>query len=147
MPGRIDGVMSWIRTFLDRIKPNPSVGARGERVAARHLRRLGYRILARNLRTRGGEIDLLAQAPDRRTVVVVEVKSATARDPGEAPDPRPEEHVNYYKQRRLTALACQIARRYHLEDRPIRFDVIGVEFACGAAPIVRHHPGAFESRV
>ena len=51
------------------------LGRRGERIAAARLRREGYRILARNVRNRFGEIDLVAEAPDRRTVVVVEVKA------------------------------------------------------------------------
>jgi putative endonuclease len=139
--------MSWIKTFINRFGLERNIGARGERVAARHLRHLGYRILARNLRTRAGEIDLLAQAPDRRTIVVVEVKSAVNDQPDQPLDPRPEEHVHYFKQRRLTALACQIARRYNLGGLPIRFDVVGVEFPDDAPPVVRHHPGAFESQV
>jgi len=51
----------------------PTLGARGERAAARALRRAGYRILARNLRTPEGEVDLLARHAGR--LVLVEVKT------------------------------------------------------------------------
>ncbi len=60
-----------IHKRLARLTANRSVAARGERTAARHLTRRGYRILGRNLRNRFGEIDILAEDPDRRTVVVV----------------------------------------------------------------------------
>lgn len=127
---------------------SPSVGARGERVAARYLRRRGYRVVARNLRGRFGEIDLLAEAPDGRTLVVVEVKAAAPAD-GEpaAPELRPEVHVNPVKQRKLAALAAQLVRRLKLADRPVRFDVIAVELPRGAQPLIRHHEAAFESHL
>src|SRR5688572_661768 len=85
-----------------------SLGARGERVAARLLRREGYRVLARNLRSRLGEVDILAEAPDGHTIVIVEVKAGT----GAAAALRPEVHVNAAKQRKLAALASNLARRY-----------------------------------
>ena len=46
----------------------------------RHLRRSGYRILARNFRARGAEIDLVAM--DGETLVFVEVKTRARRKPG-----------------------------------------------------------------
>src|ERR1700684_78742 len=48
-------------------------GRRGESLAAEHLRRRGYAILARNVRTRHGEIDLIAR--DGRALIFVEVKT------------------------------------------------------------------------
>ena len=133
-------------TLLDRLGLRPTVGQRGERAAAAHLRRHGYRILHRNLRNRYGEVDLLAEAPDRRTICVTEVKAREIiGNPAAAP--RPEVHVNRHKQRKLVALAVQLVRAYRLADRPVRFDVVGVDLPRGAPPIVRHHPGAFESHI
>lgn len=117
------------------------LGRRGEAVAARHLKRRGYRILGRNLRSRIGEVDLLAAAPDGRTIVVVEVKTGGA---GQLP---PELRVGQAKQRKLVALAVHLARRHRLHDRPIRFDVIGVDLPAKGDPVVRHHAGAFASHV
>lgn len=105
------------------------------------LKRKHYRVMARNLRNRFGEIDIVALAPDKRTVVIVEVKSA--KDPGSMPELR----VDHHKQRRLIALAAQIVRRYHLQDRPIRFDVIGVNLPDGSKPQIRHYEAAFPSHV
>lgn len=118
-----------------------ALGARGERLAAKHLKRAGYRILDRNLRSRIGEIDLLAEAPDRRTLVIVEVKSAT----GDAVPP--EHHVTPAKQRKLVSLAASLVRRRGLSGRPVRFDVVAVTFPPRGKPALRHHRGAFESHV
>jgi len=118
-----------------------SLGARGERAAARHLRKLGYRILARNLRTKLGEIDILAQDPRHGCLVVVEVKAAS----GDAF--APELHVNPHKRRKLSALASQLVRRYRLHDRLVRFDVVGLVWPAESRKPTRltHHIGAFES--
>jgi putative endonuclease len=119
-------------------------GTRGERIAATFLRWHCYRILARNLRTKLGEIDLVAVAPDRRTVVIVEVKARV----GFGGDPLPEQHVNRAKQRKLAQLAAQLVKRYRLADRPVRFDVIGVDLPAKGEkrdPVIRHHEAAFES--
>lgn len=134
-----------ITRLLDAIRlrrqRRSSTGARGERVAADLLKRKHYRVMARNLRNRFGEIDLVALAPDGRTVVIVEVKTA------EDPNARPEARVDHHKQRRLTALAAQVARRYKFQDKPIRFDVIAVNLPPGAQPITRHYEAAFDAHV
>ena len=52
-----------------------ALGVLGEELAARHLERLGYDVLARRLRTRFGELDLVAWAGDGRVLVFVEVKA------------------------------------------------------------------------
>ncbi len=144
--------------WLERRGPT---GQRGERIAARYLRQKGYRILGRNLRSRLGEIDLLAQAPkpDQRTIVIVEVKSGVVDVPataagmaadakGSAPSSRwarPEQHVDINKQRKLTALAGELIRRRGLGDRPVRFDVVAVELRPTGDPVIRHHPSAFQA--
>jgi putative endonuclease len=48
-------------------------GARGERLAVRHLERLGWRIVDRNVRVGGGEIDIIAVDGDE--LVIVEVRT------------------------------------------------------------------------
>jgi putative endonuclease len=144
-------------TFASVCKSKNATGRRGERVAAKHLKLLGYRILGSNLRNRFGEVDLLVEAPDGKTIVVVEVKAArvaavstTKQEKGASGanrQLRPEFHVNSRKQHQLTALAVQFARQFNLEDRVWRFDVIGVDL-CDAQPtVIRHHEGAFESNL
>jgi putative endonuclease len=131
----------WNR-LLSSLGVDRSVGRRGERIAAGYLRKHRYRILARNLRVGRGEIDILAQAPDAKTIVIVEVKS------GCGDGPRPEVHVNLAKERKLAAMASLLSRNPALRQRPVRFDVIGVQWpdeSVSGRPSVRHHVGAFES--
>lgn len=148
-PGQGVGLDPWgrLRRILRRLGllPPLQVGREGERLAALLLRRRGYRLLGRNLRNRFGEIDLVALAPDRRTVVIVEVKSGVAGGSGGS-TLRPELHVTPAKQRKLAGLASQLVRQFRLHDRPVRFDVIGVDLdpATGRADL-RHHEAAFES--
>ncbi len=117
-------------------------GQRGERLAAQHLKKQRYRILARNVRSKHGELDLIALDPDGHTIVSVEVKAG-----GVNPQYPPELHVTPAKQRRIVALTAQLARRNKLTGRPFRFDVIAVEFPDVGDPVIRHHVGAFASHV
>ncbi|MBB48917.1 MAG: YraN family protein [Phycisphaerae bacterium] len=55
---------------------NRRQGARAERLAERHLKSLGYRLLGRNLHIGGSEIDLLMRDGKTRALVVIEVKSS-----------------------------------------------------------------------
>ena len=57
--------------------PRAVLGLAGERAAEAELERRGFRIVARNARTRFGEIDLVCQ--DARGYVFVEVKTRRAR--------------------------------------------------------------------
>ena len=114
-------------------------GTRSERAAARFLRRLGYRIVARNYRCPLGELDLVAV--DQGCVVFVEVRSTEAEDPS-----RPAASVDAAKQRRLTDLALHFLRQYHLLGRPARFDVLALSWPAGRPePTVVHYPNAFEA--
>lgn len=51
-----------------------TIGRRGEQLAAEHVERLGWRIVARNHRTRFGELDLVAV--DGEVLVFCEVKTS-----------------------------------------------------------------------
>jgi putative endonuclease len=113
-------------------------GNRSELAAAKVLRRLGYRILARNVNFSAGEIDLVAL--DRDTLVFVEVRSTQ----GEALE-RPTLSVDGVKQKKLTGAALAFLSQHHLLDRPARFDVVIVGWPANRRePVVVHYPNAFE---
>jgi putative endonuclease len=113
-------------------------GQKGEEAAARFLEQQGLVILARNLRSHLGEIDLLAR--DRSTLVFVEVK-ARRGSPG---DP-PEAAVNARKRARLSRLALGYLAARRLGERPCRFDVVGVTLdETGGVTCVRHLRHAFD---
>jgi putative endonuclease len=98
------------------------LGRLGEDLALAHLERLGYTLVARNHRTRYGEIDLVVF--DGRTLVFVEVKtrraSATGRGPWEALDERKRRQVR----RMSAAFLLEVTDRPH--SPALRFDAIGV---------------------
>ena len=114
------------------------IGPAGERVAARRLRRGGYRVIAKNVRTVSGEVDLICLAPDKKTVVFVEVKTRRVRVIGAGAAPRPETSVGARKQERLRRLAREVARKRGWTDRPLRIDVVAVEWPERGRPVVRH---------
>ncbi len=138
-------LLGWLHRLADaarlKLQHRSTNGARGERLSARMLKKKHYRLMAQNLRNRFGEIDIVALAPDGKTVVIVEVKTA------EDPKALPELRVDHHKQRRLTALAAQVVRRYGLHGLPIRFDVVAVNLPPGADPVIRHYQAAFDSHV
>ena len=95
-------------------------GKRGEELAAEHFVRLGFEVLARNHRTRFGELDLVVY--DGSTLVFVEVK--TRRGDGR----EPWENLHDRKQSKVRRMA--IAWLTEGSDRPygaqLRFDGIAV---------------------
>jgi putative endonuclease len=114
-------------------------GTRAERAAARYLKRLGYRLLARNYVCKIGELDLVALDGD--CVVFVEVRST------ERPSlVRPALSVDAAKQRKLTDLAVHFLQRYRLLDRPARFDILALSWPPDQnEPRIEHHKNAFEA--
>ena len=129
----LEAIARWLLT-----RPAATLGAAGEREAARHLRRKGYRILARNWRCEGGEVDLIAR--DGPWVVFVEVKTRRSGD-----RVMPEEQVHAHKQGRLRHAAQVFLSRFRGEPPQVRFDVMAVVWPeSSQAPEVRHHPHAFE---
>lgn len=131
--------MQW-RTTFDRLKalvPRRTLGQRGEREAARYLRRQGYKIVARSQRSTLGEIDLVAV--DQRTIVFVEVKTRESHEAG-----HPAEAVDQHKQQQLSRVALAYLRHHDLLAYPARFDVVAVTWPPGARPRVEHYRNAFE---
>ncbi|WP_437206066.1 YraN family protein [Planctomicrobium sp. SH664] len=112
-------------------------GDRGERLAARHLKQLGYRILARQCRNRLGEIDLIAM--DQETVVFVEVKTRSSHVAG-----HPKEAVTYRKQQQLTRAALAWLKTHRLLERRARFDVVAITWQGNEPPQLEHVINAFE---
>jgi putative endonuclease len=98
-----------------------SVGDAAEAAAARHLQARGYRIVARNVTTKLGELDLVAR--DGKTTVFVEVR---LRAGGGA-----LESVTPAKQLRLRRAAQQYLIANRLSDSPARFDVLGIALSNG----------------
>lgn len=93
-------------------------------------------VLERNVRSRLGELDLVARDGD--TLVFVEVK--TRRDDAFA---APELSVTAAKRRKLVRLAEAYLQRLPGPPPPCRFDVVAVLLPDGRPPEVRHIRDAF----
>lgn len=80
----------------------------------------GYRVLEKNYRCPGGEIDLIARDGDYLVFAEVKYRSSQARG-------WPEEAVNPEKQQRIRRAArFYLYRNHYGEDTPCRFDVVGI---------------------
>jgi putative endonuclease len=106
--------------WFDALWSQLPLGPRGERAAEKYLRRSGYRIVARNFRAAGAEIDIVAM--EGETLVFVEVKTRRSRDAG-----APEEAVDERKQNQIRRAAEIFATRYRADDVTMRFDIVAID--------------------
>lgn len=95
------------------------LGTFGEEEACRFLRSKGCKILTRNYRARGGEIDIIAR--HGKCILFVEVKTRASADFAQ-----PWEAVGYKKRQNL-----KTAAKLYVEENPpdgleFRFDVISI---------------------
>jgi putative endonuclease len=113
-----------------------ALGSRGERAAARFLRRRHHRIIARNYDCPAGEIDLITTQSE--TIVFVEVKTRSdehGKDAGQT--------VAAGQRERIVRAAQYFLRKAHAESRPSRFDVVTVYFPSDGKPEIEHFEDAF----
>lgn len=108
------------------------IGAEGEERAAAFLVQKGFTLIERNYRSKLGELDLVAEAPDK-TLCFIEVKSAKSLNWGD-----PSFNVNNKKQRQIWKLAEQYLAVRKIKDRACRFDVVSVD-----GSRITHYPDAF----
>ncbi|KAA0240870.1 MAG: YraN family protein [Dehalococcoidia bacterium] len=99
------------------------LGEFGERVAAHRLEAGGMRVVARNVRTPGGEIDIVAH--DGGDVVFVEVRTRRAA-PGLA-----AETVGPVKLRRMWQCAMDYCEAGGIDPERVRIDVVSVDLGPG----------------
>jgi putative endonuclease len=126
--------------FVVSASDRVSLGNRGETIACAELQRRGYAIVARQFRTRAGEIDIIAR--DGMTLVFVEVRTRASHDAGTA-----AESVTRRKRDQIGRMAAAYLGTHGTSPEPCRFDVVTVEFADGenpGDPIVTVYPSAFE---
>lgn len=111
-------------------------GKTGESIAARFLRKQGYRILEQNYRTGLGEIDIIAK--DRDTLVFVEVKARQSERYG-----KPKSAVTPRKQRKISMVALHYLKTTAQSHAKARFDVVSV-LSAGASPEIELIKNAFD---
>lgn len=112
------------------------LGAEGEEAAVRFLRKLGAKIIERNLRSPVGEIDIIARL--KKQLLFVEVKTRSSQLYG-----TPAEAVGPRKQQQIIRTAQWYLQQGHGKNLQPRFDVVSILLRSGALEI-EHFPNAFE---
>ena len=116
--------------------PRKALGDFGERVAAHSLESKGMRIVARNVRTRGGEIDLIAE--DGTDLVFVEVRTRRSA-PGLA-----AESLTPPKLRRMWQCAMDYCETNAVPRERARIDLVGIDLGSGGEAARIEHYRALE---
>jgi putative endonuclease len=99
------------------------IGRAAESRALRHLETAGLVLLTRNYRCRAGEIDLVMLDPEPQVLVLVEVRSRSRRDYGQA-----AATIGFDKQRRCSLAARHLLlTRRELRRLRARFDVVAID--------------------
>jgi putative endonuclease len=125
--------------LLGRMNSTTSRGAAGEALAAAFLESRGLAIIARNLRCRGGELDLVCR--DGALLIVVEVRQRSGLRFGGA-----LASVTAAKQRKIIrATRFFLQRHAQYRDVRLRFDVLGVQAAPGRTPALEWIKDAFRA--
>jgi len=113
-------------------------GVPGEELACRHLVGSGFVILARNYRSRSGEVDVVAREGDATVFVEVKERHGSSHGAG-------HEAVTLGKRRRIISAARLFAASRGLAETAIRFDVVSIDWTGKAEPVIRHDRDAFDS--
>ncbi len=113
------------------------LGARGEEAAVRFLRKMGAKIIARNLRSPVGEIDIVARY--KKEILFVEVKTRSSDQFGS-----PAEAVGARKQQQIIRTAQWYLQQGHGKKLQPRFDVISIMMSGGEFDI-DYVPDAFQA--
>ena len=101
-------------------RSSPLLGSRGEDAAVSYLQKRGYTVLVRNFRTKGGEVDIIANV--KGTLVFVEVKTRSSSRFG-----FPEEAVSSTKRHRIALAARRYLFAAHISPQTyIRFDIVAL---------------------
>ncbi len=108
---------------------------RGEQAARRYFKRLGFRIVARNLTCPMGELDLVVFRDG--VLRFVEVKTRRGLEAC------PEDAVNAVKQRRIARMAERFVAVRRLAHLPCQFDVLTVNVDDFGRLHLQHYADAF----
>lgn len=128
-----------MRPLSVKKKTRAELGRIAEDHAARYLQSRGYRIRERNFRTRGGEVDIIAEQGG--TLAFVEVRARSSPD-----FMSPMESVTPTKQRRVARAASLYISTRERRERLMRFDVIEVHVTPeGRVRKVELTQGAFQA--
>ena len=118
---------------------NKGTGELGEEVATNFMITGGYRIIERNFRCKGGEIDIIARDPGDKSLVFIEVKARRGLSYGV-----PQLAVTPFKQRQISKAALTWLSKNRLHDTNARFDVIAILLSADGSHNIEHIVNAFD---
>lgn len=123
-----------------------NIGRKGEKIAARFLKKNGFRIIAKNNRQSHNEIDIIAA--DRKYIVFVEVKTRSSDKDLYLKYGTPASAVDYAKQKRTVLAARRYLSKNDAKGKQPRMDVIEVylEKDSGKLLKINHIQDAFGAR-
>lgn len=110
------------------------IGKEKEDIAVEYLKNKGYQIIARNFKSRFGEIDIIAK--DKNTIVIVEVRSKSYDSFG-----YPQETITKSKIEKIIKTTYQFLSKNDIYFEELRFDVIAI-----LKDNILHIENAFEIR-
>jgi putative endonuclease len=114
-------------------------GNQGEEIAANFLIARGFRVLERNFRCKGGEVDIIARDPGDKSLVFIEVKARRSLAYGV-----PQLAVTAFKQRQISKAALTWLSKNRLHDQNARFDVIAILLHTDGLHAIDHIKNAFD---
>lgn len=97
------------------------IGDAGEDLACSFLKKQGFKILERNFRIRGGEIDIVAK--QGQELIFIEVKSRFSHKYGQ-----PAESITPWKLNALKKTAMFYIVQNSWGDKPYRIDLVGIDY-------------------
>jgi len=112
-------------------------GKTGEKLAVSYLQGEGYKIIEKNYRTKLGEIDIIADCKGCTCFVEVRAKNSAAFG-------LPEETILKKKQLQISRAALAYIKKFKLEGKSCRFDVVCIEGVDSLRPQVRLIKNAFD---
>ena len=137
--------MNLLKALFSKSSPPPpdtgnkGTGALGEEVATHFLMAHGYRVVERNFRCKGGEVDIIARDPEDESLVFIEVKARRGLAYGV-----PQLAVTPFKQRQISKAALTWLAKNRLHDTNARFDVIAILLHTDRHHAIDHIKNAFD---
>ena len=124
--------------FWRKRTPEP-LGKQGEKLAVKHLKRAGYRILEQNAKLGRYEIDIIAREGD--TIAFVEVKTRKSDSFAE-----PEANVNHCKQEHIRRAAATYIYRNPSPGTYYRYDIVSIVLPEEGKPKITLFRDAFQDK-
>lgn len=116
------------------------IGAIGEEIATDYLKKKGYQILARNFKTKWGELDIVTS--HKKTIVFVEVKTLKI-NPYKKSNFSPEDEITFHKAKQLQKMAqIYLSSKKLPLDIAQQIDIVAIEFNTLDDYVIRHTENA-----